>query len=107
MVTVTETAAEKIKGLLHEQGHPEYGLRMQVVGGGCSGLSYRLAFEKDTTDQDTVVEDNGVRMIIDMKSALYLTGSQLDYVDGLMGSGFKVNNPNAKNTCGCGESFHA
>jgi iron-sulfur cluster assembly accessory protein len=104
---VTETAAEKIKSLLHEQGHPEYGLRMQVVGGGCSGLSYRLAFEKDTTDQDTVVEDNGVRMIIDMKSALYLTGSQLDYVDGLMGSGFKVNNPNAKNTCGCGESFHA
>ena len=107
MVSVTETAAEKIKTLLNEQGHPEYGLRMQVVGGGCSGLSYRLAFDKEATDQDAVIEDNGVKVFVDMKSALYLTGTQLDYVDGLMGAGFKINNPNAKSSCGCGESFSA
>ncbi|OGG56072.1 MAG: hypothetical protein A3F84_07740 [Candidatus Handelsmanbacteria bacterium RIFCSPLOWO2_12_FULL_64_10] len=107
MVSVTETAAAKIKTLLDEQGHPEYGLRMQVVGGGCSGLSYRLAFDKDVTDQDTVIEENGVKVFVDMKSALYLAGSQLDYVDGLMSAGFKINNPNAKSSCGCGESFSA
>ncbi len=105
MLTVTETAAEKIQGLLEREGQPDYGLRMRVVGGGCSGLQYKLEFEAAPTDDTNVVESHGVRLFIDMKSALYLAGSELDFDDGLMGQGFKINNPNAKNQCGCGESF--
>lgn len=107
MVTVTETAAEKVKTLLEQQGHPEFGLRMMVVGGGCSGLQYRLAFDNAPRENDRIIESNGVRVFVDLKSALYLTGSELDYVEGLMGAGFKINNPNAQSTCGCGESFSA
>ena len=107
MVIVTEAAAVKIKALLDEQGNPGYGLRMAVIGGGCSGLSYKLAFDREATDQDTVIDEKGIRLFVDMKSALFLTGSKLDYIDGLMGAGFKINNPNANSTCGCGESFSA
>ena len=107
MINVTETAAQKIKSLLNEQGKPDYGLRMKVVGGGCSGLSYKLAFDKDPTNQDTVIEEHGVKVFVDMKSALYLAGTELDYKDQLMDTGFKITNPNAKSTCGCGESFSA
>ncbi|MBI4553768.1 MAG: iron-sulfur cluster insertion protein ErpA [Candidatus Latescibacteria bacterium] len=106
MVTVTETAAEKIRTMLTDQGHPEYGLRMMIMGGGCSGFQYRLAFDKEASEADRVIEAHGVRVFVDMKSAIYLMGSELDYVEGLMGAGFKINNPNAKGTCGCGESFH-
>lgn len=105
MVNVTTTAAGKIRELLEREGHPEYGLRMKVVGGGCSGLQYELGFEASAGEDDDTIETEGVRLFVDMKSALYLAGSELDYDDGLMGSGFQIRNPNATNQCGCGESF--
>lgn len=105
MVTVTEAAAVKIKDLLEREGAADAGLRMKVVGGGCSGLQYQLGFEDGPGEDDDTIESNGVRVFVDMKSALYLAGSELDYDDGLMGTGFKVLNPNATNQCGCGESF--
>lgn len=106
MVTVTETAAKKIHELLVRDNRPEnHGLRLKVIGGGCSGLQYQLAFDGTAGADDSVIEAHGVKVFVDMKSALYLAGTQLDYDDGLMGTGFKFNNPNAKNQCGCGESF--
>lgn len=105
MVTLTEAAVGKIKELLRREGHSDYGLRMKVVGGGCSGLQYQMGFEETSGEDDDTVESGGVKVFIDMKSALYLAGSELDYDDGLMGSGFQVKNPNATNQCGCGESF--
>lgn len=107
MVIVSEMAAKKIRTMLEEQGHPEFGLRMGVMGGGCSGFQYRLAFEGQAEEMDQVIEDNGVKVFIDPKSCLYLNGVTLDFVDGLMGAGFKIENPNARSTCGCGESFSA
>ena len=105
MVTVTEIAAKKIKNLLAREDRLDFGLRLRVVGGGCSGLQYKLEFSEEPDGDIDVIESNGVRVFVDMKSALYLAGSELDYDDGLMGQGFKINNPNAKNQCGCGESF--
>ena len=105
MVTLTEAAVGKIKELLRREGRSDYGLRMKVVGGGCSGLQYQMGFEETSGEDDDTVESGGVKVFIDMKSALYLAGSELDYDDGLMGSGFQVKNPNATNQCGCGESF--
>ena len=105
MVTVTESAAVKIRDLLEREGVPDAGLRMKVVGGGCSGLQYQLGFESGPGEDDDTIECNGVRVFVDLKSALYLAGSELDYDDGLMGTGFRVLNPNATNQCGCGESF--
>jgi iron-sulfur cluster assembly protein len=105
MVTVTESAAEKIRELMKREGHADCGLRLKVVGGGCSGLMYKLGFEESPRDDDSTIEAMGVKLFVDLKSALYLTGSQLDYDDGLMGNGFQIKNPNAKNQCGCGESF--
>jgi iron-sulfur cluster assembly protein len=106
MVRVTETAARKIRDLIDRGGHPEtHGLRMKVIGGGCSGLQYQLEFDEVAGEDDSTIEAFGVRVFVDMKSALYLTGTELDYDDGLMGTGFRFNNPNAKNQCGCGESF--
>ena len=105
MVTVTEKAADKIRNLLESEGRVDFGLRVRVVGGGCSGLSYKLEFSEEPDGDIDVIESHGVRVFVDMKSALYLAGSELDYDDGLMGQGFKINNPNAKNQCGCGESF--
>ena len=107
MVTITEAAAEKIKDLLSEQGNEEHGLRMGVMGGGCSGFQYKLDFEESAGDLDHVFDIDGVKVFIDMKSSLYLNGVILDYHDGLMGGGFKIENPNARTTCGCGESFSA
>lgn len=106
MIEITEGAADKLKEYIQE-GLPEEGssLRIKVVGGGCSGLRYELAFDVDG-DEDFIEESaNGVKVIIDEKSALYMVGTQLDFVDSLMESGFKINNPNATNSCGCGESF--
>lgn len=106
MVRVTETAAGKIKELMDRDRRPEdHGLRLKVIGGGCSGLQYQLDFDEATRTDDSVIEAYGIRVFIDMKSALFLTGTELDYDDGLMGTGFRFNNPNAKNQCGCGESF--
>jgi iron-sulfur cluster assembly accessory protein len=108
MIQVTEPAAARIRELLDKEGKAEtHGLRMRVVGGGCSGLRYELAFDDQTRDVDTAIEVNGVRVILDEKSALYLAGTTLDFVDTLQESGFKIHNPNASSTCGCGESFSA
>ena len=104
MITITEPAAAKIKQLMPE-GDTEYALRMRVVGGGCSGLEYRMELEKEPNEGDKVLTSSGVKVFIDMKSALYLAGVEIDYLDGLMESGFKITNPNATTTCGCGQSF--
>jgi len=105
MIEITESAAGKLKEYINE-GLPEEGnsLRIKVVGGGCSGLRYELTFDINK-DEDIIEEAHGVKVIIDEKSALYMLGTQLDFVDSLMESGFKINNPNATNSCGCGESF--
>jgi iron-sulfur cluster assembly accessory protein len=103
MITITETAAVKIKELTPD---PKYGLRMRVVGGGCSGLRYEMGLEDEQQPSDKVFTSNGVTVFIDMKSALYLAGAEVDYINGLMESGFKITNPSAKTTCGCGQSFH-
>ena len=108
LVNVTESAAQQIKRLLDQEGKLEtHALRMKVIGGGCSGLQYQLAFDDQRRDNDSEVESGGVRVVVDEKSALYLVGTTLDYVDTLMESGFKIQNPNAKSTCGCGQSFGA
>ena len=109
MIEVTESAANKLKEYF-ATGLPEEGssLRIKVGGGGCSGIRYELAFDKNiNNDIDHLVEERDVRVIIDEKSALYMVGSILDYTDALMDTGFKIVNPNAKNSCGCGESFAA
>ena len=108
LIEVTAPAAQRIRELLGKEGKAEtHGLRMKVVGGGCSGLRYELAFDDEVRDIDTEIEVNGVRVILDEKSALYLAGTTLDFVDTLQESGFKMRNPNASSTCGCGESFSA
>jgi iron-sulfur cluster assembly protein len=108
MIQVTAAASERINALLDQDGRREtHGLRMKVIGGGCSGLQYQLSFDDQANENDTDVQVNGVRLLVDEKSALYLVGSVLDFVDTLQESGFKIENPNASNTCGCGQSFAA
>jgi iron-sulfur cluster assembly accessory protein len=107
MVVVTDAAAEKIRALIDKDDSLQGGLRMGVMGGGCSGFQYKLEFAESGGDLDHVFETKGVKIFIDMKSGLYLNGVTLDYHDGLMGAGFKIENPNARTTCGCGESFSA
>ncbi len=108
MIEVTSEAAERIHALLSEDGKLDsHGLRMKVVGGGCSGLQYQLSFDDVVREIDAEIEIEGVKVIVDEKSALYLVGSVLDFVDTLQESGFKIENPNASNTCGCGQSFAA
>ena len=108
VIEVTDSAAERIHHLLERDGKLEsHALRLKVVGGGCSGLRYELAFDDHVGEIDTELERHGVRVVVDEKSALYLLGSQLDFVDSLQESGFKINNPNASATCGCGDSFAA
>jgi len=108
MIEVTNEAAERIRALLSEDGKLEsHGLRMKVIGGGCSGLQYQLSFDDVVREIDSEIVIDGVKLIVDEKSALYLVGSRLDFVDTLEESGFKIKNPNASNTCGCGQSFAA
>ena len=108
LIDVTDNAAERIRDLLVRDGKGDtHGLRLKVIGGGCSGLRYELAFDDQVGDEDTELEAGGVRVIVDEKSALYLVGTTLDFVDTLQESGFKMINPNATTTCGCGESFGA
>ena len=108
MIEVTNQAAAQIRTLLSEDGKLEtHGLRMKVIRGGCSGLQYQLSFDDQVRDIDAESEIEGVKVIVDEKSALYLVGSVLDFVDTLQESGFKIENPNASNTCGCGQSFAA
>jgi len=105
-IHVTDKARERVKSLMQEAGYDEnYFLRVSVVGGGCSGLSYKMDFDKELKAADQVFEDNGVKVVTDLKSFLYLVNTVLDFSDGLNGKGFHFNNPNASRTCACGESF--
>jgi iron-sulfur cluster assembly protein len=104
LITITPTAAEKVRELLDAEGNPELGLRIFVAGGGCSGLQYGMTLD-ETQESDSIFETQGVRVLIDEMSSEYISGSEVDYVDSLMGAGFTVNNPNAVSTCGCGHSF--
>jgi iron-sulfur cluster assembly protein len=108
VIDLTEAAATRIHELLEKDGKLDtHRLRMKVVGGGCSGLRYELAFDDRLGETDTQIENHGATIVIDEKSALYLMGTTLDFVDTLNESGFKMSNPNASTTCGCGESFAA
>ena len=107
MITLSATAAEKVKALLTQRGTPEIGLRIGVRGGGCSGNSYYMEFCEAEAPGDETVETNGVKLVVDLKSMVLLGGTEIDYVEGLMGAGFKFNNPNVKHSCACGESFSA
>jgi len=108
MITLTEKASSEVKRLIEAQNLPEgAGLRVGVKGGGCSGLSYALNFDTEVKESDRAFDCNGVKILVDSKSFLYLAGTVLDYTDGLNGSGFTFNNPNATQSCGCGSSFSA
>ena len=105
MVQLTETAVSKVKEILDTQEPKPAGLRISVVGGGCSGLSYKLDFDNEQQPKDQLFEDQGVKIVTDLKSFLYLCDTTLDFSDGLNGKGFHFINPNASRSCGCGESF--
>ena len=104
VMTMTTAAAEKVRELLRQENDPTLGLRIFVAGGGCSGLQYGMTLDEEQ-DGDTVVSMNDIRVFVDDMSLGYITGSEVDYVDSLMGAGFTVNNPNAVSSCGCGHSF--
>ncbi len=104
---ITERAGTKLTSLLTRQGRPEGALRVAVIGGGCSGLQYKMDLVNGPANRDIMVESAGVRVVIDPKSALFVSGSELDYSDDLQKGGFKVTNPNAVAHCSCGESFSA
>jgi len=103
-IGMTDHAAHKIQALLTEKGIPGGGLRVKVVGGGCSGLTYKMDIDQQR-DGDKVFEQNGAKLLVDRKSFLYLNGTILDYAEDLMSSGFNLQNPNVKRSCGCGSSF--
>ncbi len=106
MITVSERAKEYLDNLMVQENHvPGTFVRVGVKGGGCSGLEYQLKFDNEEQPGDEVYEDKGVKIVVDMKSLLYLYGTELDYTGGLNGKGLVFNNPNASRTCGCGESF--
>ena len=105
VVSLTDAAATKLAELTKEEPNPNIGLRVYVYSGGCSGYRYGMMLEDAPTEADRVLQANGVRVYVDENSIQYLQGSQIDYVDTLMGAGFTVNNPNAVSACGCGSSF--
>jgi iron-sulfur cluster assembly accessory protein len=106
MVNLTPVAVEKVKEILTQQNPVPAGLRVAVVGGGCSGFSYHMAFESAANENnDNIYEFNGLKVMVDQMSEMYLDGIQIDYIESIEGSGFKFNNPNVKSTCGCGSSF--
>jgi iron-sulfur cluster assembly protein len=104
MISMTDQAARKIQALVAEKGAADAGLRVKVVGGGCSGLSYKMDLDEPRPG-DKVFEHDGAKLVVDRKSFLYLNGTELDYKEELMTSGFTLRNPNIKRTCGCGSSF--
>ncbi|MEE8152002.1 MAG: iron-sulfur cluster insertion protein ErpA [candidate division NC10 bacterium] len=106
MVTVSANAVAKLKDLMAKEGIEGQGLRVRVRGGGCSGYEYQLAFDTPR-EGDQVIEQDGVKVVIDPKSLLFLAGSEVDFQDGLTGAGFAIKNPNSKSSCGCGQSFQA
>jgi iron-sulfur cluster assembly protein len=108
MIYVSDKAKEKVQKLMqeaHVEGQPDFFLRVSVVGGGCSGLSYKMDFDNQSKPMDQVFEDNGIKVVTDLKSFLYLVNTTLDFTDGLNGKGFHFSNPNASRSCACGESF--
>ena len=105
MIKLTENAKNKALQLMKEDGKSDLFIRVGVKGGGCSGLMYELTFDNNVMDSDKTFEDNGVKVVVDKKSFLYLIGTTLDFSGGLNGKGFVFSNPNADRTCGCGESF--
>ena len=107
LIKLTENAAKKVGSLLTKQGRPNGVLRVAVIGGGCSGLQYKMDLQDQPANRDILVQSAGIRVVVDPKSALYVTGSELDYLDALQEGGFKVKNPNAATSCSCGESFSA
>ena len=102
---ITDAAASKVKKLIEEEGNSNLNLRVTVSGGGCSGFQYGFEFDENVADDDIKIEKDGITMLIDSMSMQYLAGCEVDYLDGLEGSRFVINNPNAKTTCGCGSSF--
>lgn len=106
-ISLTAKAGDKVREIREAEGLGQQGLRVRVIGGGCSGFTYDLFFEDETTEFDHVFESEGVKLYIDMMSLQYLEGTMIDYVEGLHGAGFKFVNPKAKSTCGCGSSFSA
>jgi iron-sulfur cluster insertion protein len=106
-IELTAKAVEMVKDAMARENLAGYGIRVGVVGGGCSGFQYSMDFENAERDGDTVYDQFGVKVYVDPMSSMYLQGVTIDYVVGLQGAGFKFNNPNAKNTCGCGQSFNA
>ena len=107
LIKLTDNAGNKVSTLLNKQGRPEGVLRVSVVGGGCSGLQYKMDLQDRPQNRDILINSAGVKVVVDPKSALYVTGSELDYLDSLTEGGFKVTNPNAATSCSCGESFTA
>jgi iron-sulfur cluster insertion protein len=107
MIALTEKAAEKVREIATAENLEGQGLRLQVKGGGCSGFQYDLYFDEKATDMDQIVESFGIQLFVDPLSLQYLENTQIDYVEGLHGAGFKFENPNVKGTCGCGSSFSA
>ena len=106
-VIFTDSAAGKVKEMIQDEGNPALKLRVYVSGGGCSGFQYGFAFDENQAEDDTVVEKNGVTLLIDPMSLGYLMGAEIDYQESLDGSRFVIKNPNATSTCGCGSSFSA
>ena len=105
MITLTDTAATKVKDLIEAEGEPNLALRVAVRPGGCSGFSYEMFFDTDVAEDDNLADYEGVRVVVDASSAELLQGATLDYKDGLQGAGFAIDNPNAQRSCGCGKSF--
>ncbi|WP_178863644.1 iron-sulfur cluster insertion protein ErpA [Thiomicrorhabdus cannonii] len=104
-LTFTDAAAAKVKGLIEEEQNPNLKLRVYITGGGCSGFSYGFTFDESQAEDDTVVEKNGVTLLVDPMSFQYLVGAKIDYLEDLQGARFVIENPNATTTCGCGSSF--
>jgi iron-sulfur cluster assembly accessory protein len=105
VITLTDSAATKVKDLIDAEGEPDLALRVAVRPGGCSGFSYEMFFDSEVASDDVTTDFDGVRVVVDPSSAQLLTGAVLDYKDGLQQAGFSINNPNAQRTCGCGQSF--
>jgi iron-sulfur cluster insertion protein len=105
VIVLTDTATDKVRSLIEQEGVADLALRVAVRPGGCSGFSYEMFFDTDITDDDQTVDYSGVRVVVDPSSAMLLEGATLDYKDGLQGAGFAIDNPNAQRTCGCGQSF--
>lgn len=105
LVAMTPRASEKLREIVEKQGRSDLALRVYVTPGGCSGFSYGMTFAESVEEGDAVIEQDGVRVVVDPMSAMYIKGSEIDFVDALMGGGFALRNPNAVSSCGCGQSF--